>query len=164
MRLRFTIARMMGVVLVIAVGLAAWQIANNTWANIVFNVTVLVLIVATYNARFAPGKAGAWWLGFATLGWAHLVLWLCGRPWAESYSFNLSVVTDLVYFVLSANVGFDQLASSLSRDLEPAKARTVLMECATTLIVGLIGAWSFFLAALVRTRAPNDHATHARVI
>jgi hypothetical protein len=163
MRLRYTLARMMGVVLIAAVVLAAWTHASNASACVVFNATVLVLIVATFKARFAPGRDGAWWLGFATLGWAHLVLWLAARPWAESYSFNLDLFTDVVYWVLAADVGIDRLASNLTRDLEPAKARTVLLECVTTWVVGLLGAWSFRVAAFVRARPQPDRATGAKV-
>jgi hypothetical protein len=152
MRLRFTIARLMVVVLIAAIGLTAWRLANYVVANVIFNLTVLVLIVATYKAKFTVGRDGAWWLGFATLGWAHLGVWLAGKPWEQDFSFNLSLITDVVYWVLAANVGIDQLASNLRLDTEPAKARTLLVECLTTMIVGLIGAWSFSFAALVGAR------------
>ncbi len=110
MRLRFTIARLMGVVLFAAIGLTAWRLANYVVANVIFNLTVLVLIVATYKAKFTVGRDGAWWLGFATLGWAHPRP-LGGRETlATFYSFNLSLITDVVYWVLAANVGIDQLA------------------------------------------------------
>ena len=113
MRLRFTIARLMGVVLFAAIGLTAWRYAGNASANIIFNLTVLVLIVATYKAKFTVGRDGAWWLGFATLGWAHLGLWVAAKPWQHLYSFNLSLITDVVYWVLAANVGISQLAENL---------------------------------------------------
>jgi hypothetical protein len=155
MRLRFTISRLMLVVLIAAIGLTAWRLANYVVADVIFNLTVLVLIVATYKAKFTSGRDGAWWLGFATLGWAHLVLWVAAIPWQYLYSFNLSLITDVVYWVLAANVGIGQLASNLRLDTEPAKARTILLECLTTMVVGLLGAWSFSFAALVGARRPQ---------
>ncbi len=32
------------------------------------------LVAATFGARYAGGRAAAWWFGFATLGWANLVI------------------------------------------------------------------------------------------
>jgi hypothetical protein len=145
----------MGVVLVAAIGLTAWRFAGNVSANIIFNLTVGVLIVATYKARFTPGRAGARWLGFATLGWAHLVLWLAGMSWGQSYSFNLSLITDVVFWILAADVGPDQLAFNLRLDSQPAIARTLILQCLTSLIVGLLGAWAFSLAALEGSVPPT---------
>jgi hypothetical protein len=142
-------------VLVAAIGLTAWRFAGIVWANIIFNLTVGVLIFATYQARFTPGRAGARWLGFATLGWAHLVLWLAGMPWGQSYSFNLSFITDVVFWILAADVGHDQLAFNLRVDSQPAIARTVILQCLTSLIVGLLGAWAFSFAALAGTVPPR---------
>jgi hypothetical protein len=152
MRLRFTISRLMGVVLIAAILLTAWQLAGKAAANIILNLTVLVLIVATYKAKFASGRDGAWWLGFATLGWAHLGLWVATNPWQHFYRFRLILITDVVYWVLAANVGFPQLADDLRFDPEEAKARTILVECLTATVAGLIGAWSFSFAALVGAR------------
>jgi hypothetical protein len=148
MRIQFSIRRLMGAVLIAAIGLTAWRFAGNVAANIVFNLTVGVLILATYQARFTSGRAGARWLGFATLGWAHLVLWLAGMPWGQSYAFNLTFITDLVFWILAANVGLDQLAFNLRLDSQPAIARTVILQCLTSLIVGLLGAGAFSLGAL----------------
>jgi hypothetical protein len=45
-------------------------------------------------------------------------------------------------------VGLDRLAFNLRLDPPAAVARTVILECLTTLIVGLLGAWAFSVAAL----------------
>jgi hypothetical protein len=159
MRLRFTIARLMVVVLIAAIVLTAWQLAGKAAANIILNLTVLVLIVATYKAKFASGRDGAWWLGFATLGWAHLGLWMATNPWQHYYSFKLILFTDVVYWVLAANVGLEQLADDLRFDPEDAKARTVLFECLTAMVAGLIGAWCFSFAARVGERIRRAGST-----
>ncbi len=147
MRIQFSISRLMIVVPIAAVVLTAWRYAGGISANLTLNVTALVLIVATYKARYAQGREAAWWLSFATLGWLHLVFWLGGVPWGQGYVFRIDFITDIVFWVLTANVGPDQLGSDMFRDPEPAIARTLILQCAAAMIVALIGAWSFSFAA-----------------
>jgi hypothetical protein len=147
MRIQFSISRLMIVVLIAAIAMTAWRYAGRISANLTLNVTVLALIAATYKARFTQGRAAAWWLGFATLGWVHLGLWLAGVPWGQGYVFRIDLITSVVYWVLAANVGIEALGSDMVRDPEPAIARTLILQCATTVVVALIGAWSFSFAA-----------------
>jgi hypothetical protein len=163
MRLRFSIRRLMGIVLLAAIGLTAWRFAGKVSANIVFNLTVVVLILATYKSKFTLGRAGARWLGFATLGWAHLVLWLAGMPWGQNYSFNLSFISDILFWILAADIGTDQLAFNLRLDSEPAIARTVILQCLTSLIVGFLGAGAFSFASLVGSVPPVAGSAAGRV-
>jgi hypothetical protein len=44
------------------------------------------------------------------------------------------------------------------RDPEPAVARTLILQCLTTIIVALIGAWSFSFASLVGERRRKSGA------
>ena len=162
MRLRFSIRRLMGVVLIAAMWLTAWRFAGGISANLALNLTVLALIAATYKSRFAAGRDGAWWLGFITLGWVHLVLWLAGVPWGQGYVFRIDFITGLVFWVLAANVGPDRLGSDLFHDPEPAVARTVILQCLTTIIVALIGAWSFSFAAWAAEQRRRDTASTRR--
>lgn len=162
MQLRFSISRLMLVVLVAALVLTAWRFAGRISANLILNVTVAALILATYKARFAQGREGAWWLGFITLGWVHLFFWLGGVPWGQGYVFRVDFISGVVFWILAANVGVEKLASDMIRDSEPAVARTLILQCATTIIVSLIGAWSFSFAAWVgdqRQRAGPLHQT-----
>jgi hypothetical protein len=149
MRLQFSISRLMIVILIAAVVLTAWRFAGRISANLMLNATLVVLIAATYKARFAQGRDGAWWLGFATLGWVHLAFWLAGIPWGQGYVFRIDFITEMVFWILAANVGIDQLGSNMSRDPEPAIARTLILQCLTTTVVASIGAWSFWFAARV---------------
>jgi hypothetical protein len=155
MRVQFSILRLMIVVLAAALVLAAWRLAGRISANLVLNLTVVALIAATYKARSAQGRKGVWWLGFATLGWVHLFFWLCGVPWGQGYAFRVDFISSLVFWVLAANVGLEQLATDMTRDPEPAVARTLILQCATTIIVSLIGAWSFSFAAWLGDRRPK---------
>ena len=155
MRFQFSISRLMIVVLVAALVLTAWRFAGRISANLFLNLTVVALIAATYKARFAQGRKGAWWLGFTTLGWVHLVFWLGGVPWGQGYVFRIDLISDVVFWVLAANVGLEQLGSNMARDPEPAIARTLILQCVTTIMVSLIGAWSFSFAAWVGDRRPK---------
>ncbi len=152
MRFRFSISRLMLVVLVAAVGLTAWRYSGRISANLILNATVLVLIAATYQARFAQGKDAARWLGFATLGWVHLFSWLGGVHWGQGYVFRIDFLSSAVFWVLAANVGAQQLGFDMVRDPEPAVARTLILQCLTTIIVSMIGSWSFSIAAWVGER------------
>ena len=152
MRFRFSISRLMLVVLVAAVGLTAWRYAGRISANLILNATVLVLIAATYKARFAQGRDAARWLGFATLGWVHLFSWLGGVHWGQGYVFRIDFLSSAVFWVLAANVGAQQLGFDMVRDPEPAVARTLILQCLTTIIVSMIGSWSFSIAAWVGER------------
>jgi hypothetical protein len=150
-------------VLIAAIVLAAWQRAGNVAANIILNLTVLVLIVATYKAKFASGRDGAWWLGFATLGWAHLGLWVATNSWQPFYHFRIILFTDVAYWVLAANVGLEQLTDDLRSGLDAAKARTVLVECLAAMVDAVIGAWCFSFASWLgeRTRQADSTANKA---
>ena len=149
MRFQFSISRLMIVVLVAALVLTAWRFAGGTSANLVLNLTVVALIAATYKARFAQGRKGAWWLGFTTLGWVHLFFWLGCVPWGQGYVFRVDFISSLVFWLVAANVGLEQLAFDMVGDPEPAVARTLILQCVTTIIVSMIGAWSFWFAAWV---------------
>lgn len=97
-RIRFSIASFMGVIIFVAVGIAALQSATQLWVNIVFNLVVALLLVATYKAKCAQGIAGAWWAGFAAFGWVHLVLGVAGPPWGNQYEVRLTVFTEEIFF------------------------------------------------------------------
>src|SRR3954470_12662344 len=53
MRLRISIRLLMTVVVLVAVLIAAWRGATEPWANVVFNLTVLALLIASFEARYS---------------------------------------------------------------------------------------------------------------
>lgn len=57
-RFRFSIAGLMAVMIPLSIGFAALRSANQVWVNIVFNLVVAVLLVATYKAKCAQGIEG----------------------------------------------------------------------------------------------------------
>ena len=64
---RYSINALMGFVLIVALELAALRSATSGWVEIPRLLTVVILVVATYRARFSKGEAASWWFGFALL-------------------------------------------------------------------------------------------------
>ena len=71
---RFSIARLMGFVLVAGLGLAGLKGANEAWAGAYFTLMIVGLTLAILNAAQARGKARAFWAGFAISGWVYFLL------------------------------------------------------------------------------------------
>jgi hypothetical protein len=78
---RFTIAGLMGLVVVVAVGVAALRFASETWAGVLLMLTLGVLGAAVLALHERAGVSRAWWRGFALFGWGYVVLAL--GPWAS---------------------------------------------------------------------------------
>ncbi|MGO9471601.1 MAG: hypothetical protein ACLQVF_46555 [Isosphaeraceae bacterium] len=72
--IRFSIAGLMGIVLVAAIGLAAWRNASETWAGVMLLLTCGVLALAVVGVVCRTEAERAWWLGFALFGWGYLAL------------------------------------------------------------------------------------------
>ena len=79
--LRFTIAGLMGAVLIAAVGLSALRNATATWAGVMFLVTYGVLGLAIVGAICRGFPERAWWLGFFVFGWGYLSLVAYWSTW-----------------------------------------------------------------------------------
>jgi hypothetical protein len=73
-RLRISIAGIMGLVALTAVEVAALRSAEDGWLDTCRFVTVISLLLATFLARNRGGEEGAFWFGFAALGWATFIL------------------------------------------------------------------------------------------
>jgi hypothetical protein len=69
---RFTIASLLGLVALIALGAAALVGATPEWARWVLSLALATLAVATLGGLFARGPARAFWAGFALVGWSCL--------------------------------------------------------------------------------------------
>ena len=79
---RTSIARLMGAVLVAAIGSAALRNSSEGWAGAMLLVTCgAVLLAAAGALNRAPGER-AWWLGFALFGGGYLALahWTASSP------------------------------------------------------------------------------------
>jgi hypothetical protein len=142
-RFHFTIAGLMAVMIPVAVGLAAFQAASELWVNIVFNLVVAVLLAATYKAKCSRGIAGAWWAGFASFGWANLVLCLIGMPWGQHYGVAPTLVTAEIAWRLVEFLDPDPSPAALQRVM----ARFLVLHCALSLLISWLGATIFSLFA-----------------
>jgi hypothetical protein len=78
---RFSIAGLMGLVVVVAVGVAALRFASELWAGILLVLTLMVLGASVLAFHERSGARRAWWRGFALFGWGYVVLAL--GPWAS---------------------------------------------------------------------------------
>jgi hypothetical protein len=72
--IRFSIAALMGLVLVAAIGLAALRNGSETWAGVMLILTCGVLALAVVGVFCGAPSDRSWWLGFAIFGWGYLAL------------------------------------------------------------------------------------------
>jgi hypothetical protein len=73
-----SITRMLGLVLGCAVFLAALRSGSNLWFKVIYTLTFVSLGYAAVAARYR----GAYWHGFAVVGWAYFLLGY--GPWVAS--------------------------------------------------------------------------------
>jgi hypothetical protein len=82
-RPQITIAQIILVVLVAAIGLAAIRSGSAAWAGAMFSITVFAMICSLLGVALGRGMRRIYWSGFATLGWSYLLLmyipWLHGN-------------------------------------------------------------------------------------
>jgi hypothetical protein len=79
--IRFSIAGLMGIVLVAAVGLAALRNASPTWAGAMGLLTCGILALAVVGLLCRGRTERPWWLGVCLFGWGYLVL---SSHWSET--------------------------------------------------------------------------------
>ncbi len=73
-RFRFNIASLLGVIMVLGVGFAAWRVATDLRDSGIFSLTFGVLLISMLLAIHRAEKRQAFWLGFALFGWIYLGL------------------------------------------------------------------------------------------
>ena len=78
---RITIAHLILVILVAAVGLAAIRSGSASWAGAMFSITFFAMICSLLGVALARGMRRIYWSGFATLGWGYLILMFA--PWLD---------------------------------------------------------------------------------
>jgi hypothetical protein len=72
--LRFSLATLVGVVILLGIGLAALRSASDVWAAGVFTGTLLFLFVSVLGVTFTRGRRRVFWGGFAIFGWGYSIL------------------------------------------------------------------------------------------
>jgi hypothetical protein len=73
-KLRFNIANLLAVILVLGVGFAALRESSDLWESGIFTVTLGVLLISILLAVHRYEAKRAFWLGFALFGWIYLGL------------------------------------------------------------------------------------------
>src|SRR4051794_11127912 len=80
---RYSLAGLLGLVLVAAIGMAGLRYASEAWASVIFVLTCGTLALGIVGVVRRQGPPRAWWLGFALFGWGYMALAFGPRP-AES--------------------------------------------------------------------------------
>ena len=82
-RYRISLAGSLGIVAVIAMGLAGMRSASSLWTTAAATVTLALLLSAVVAARLLDGLDRAFWAAFALFGWSYLLLvnwdWIGGQ-------------------------------------------------------------------------------------
>jgi hypothetical protein len=73
-RLRFNIANLLGVILVLGVGFAALRESSDLWKSGVFTLMLAALLISILLAVHRTESKRAFWIGFALFGWIYLGL------------------------------------------------------------------------------------------
>ena len=96
---RFSIAGLMGVVLITAIGLAALRSPSHTWAGVLLLATLAAFCIAVIGAFCRTGAERGGWIGFAVFGWVYL-----GAAF-EPYEFSPKLPTQSLLEWLAPRVG-----------------------------------------------------------
>ena len=142
----------MGFVLIVGVELAALQSATEEWAEAARFLTIGILVIATYRARFSTGKTGTWWFGFALLGWAYYLLVIdATRRWTSlAYYDPHSFLETLSFGILSLHVPPYEyrLADNTSKEGIRLVCQILIIQRISVLIVASLGGLSCLLLRL----------------
>jgi hypothetical protein len=72
-RTRFSIAGLMGFVLIVALGIGGLKAASPLWASACYTLAFLGLVAGVLFAIQARGRKRAFWVGFSMAGWTYFV-------------------------------------------------------------------------------------------
>jgi hypothetical protein len=98
---RVTIAQLILVIVVVAIGLAAIRSGSPAWSGAMLSITLFAMICSLLGIALGRGTRRVYWTGFATLGWSYLILVYV--PWLHE---------NVGQFLLAPNL-FEQLEAIL---------------------------------------------------
>ncbi len=165
-RFRFSIAGLMGIVLIAAVGLAGLRNASPLWAGTLLMLTCAALALAVVGAIYCRGPRQAWWLGFAIFGWGYLALLKgCSDPSVALHPLSvlLEIFGDRVILppprIIGGSVGGSGLGGAFGGPIAPPplvdRAFAIVAQCLWTLAIAMAGS---ILARIVFASARTDRA------
>jgi hypothetical protein len=130
---RFTIAGLMGVVLILALGLAALRNPTGVWASFVPLVTRSLLCLAVVGAICRKGTERAWWLGFALFGWNHF-----GLPFGL-YPYVPSLAMHRAFKALAPKIGVTFQQTVINPDPSVEWSFFLIGDCLSALLAAVVG-------------------------
>jgi hypothetical protein len=163
-RFRFSILGVMGIILVAALVLALVRVESGWvrsvpegWAELARYLSVTILVIATYRARYRKGKEGDWWFGFALGGWSYYLfsgdmIW----QWTHPTHMPDALSASLYYWVVGPfpeTIGLFHDPSELRFHL--ARIVQALLVLFAAFVGGLI---CMVLSSRRTTLKGNDHA------
>ena len=110
---RFTIARMLGIIMLFGIVFAGLRSGSNDWFKLIYSLAFFALVYAAIAARYC----GPFWYGFAVSGWAYFVIgfgpWIGSPPGSEPLrAVNRNLVTSVVLEVVSGSISIGDPPSS----------------------------------------------------
>lgn len=154
---RYSIAGLMGIILVASLGFAALSRPSETASGITVLVTVGILTLAIVGTVCGGTKTRAWWLGFALFGWGYWKL-----AWPEYQIPRLPTLTLLETLMSKVATPVPQEKFG-DRDLAVAFRDTA--NCLWALVFASLGGglahWLF--ASNRRTEPPDPVSTQAAI-
>lgn len=102
-RIRFSIAGLMAIVSIVAVGIAALRNASVLWASVTFTLAVVMMLAAVVGVAARRGRGRVVWFGFAVFGWAYLAAAFGPWPWLNNQGLRPPPLlsTELLNYFLS---------------------------------------------------------------
>ena len=73
-RLRFTLAQLMGIVFYLGFGFAALRNADDFWASAAYTLAIILIAASLVGAFARSGWARTPWVGFTVFGWTYLLI------------------------------------------------------------------------------------------
>jgi hypothetical protein len=121
-RYRISLAGALGIVAVIAMGLAGMRSASSLWTTAAATVTLALLLSAMIAARLLDGLDRAFWAGFALFGWSYLLLanwdWIGGQ-FGHDLTAGLSDVAEAMFAKVEVPIQLQPPATAFAARTAP---------------------------------------------
>jgi hypothetical protein len=166
-RSRFTIARLLGAIVILSLFFAGLRSGSNDWFKLIYTLVFLALVYAAIAARYR----GPFWYGFAVAGWSYFLIGF--GPWIGTHAggeplhgVNRNIVTAVVLEIMTAimfrldvmasgdSVPVNDVASMMVLKLREAN-REGITHGALTILFALAGGWLSRRIAKQRDHQPE---------
>lgn len=142
---RFSIARAIGVIFLLAMVLAGMRSGSNDAFKSIYSLTFVMLLYAAIVARYR----GPFWHGFAVVGWAYFLFtlgpWMGSPPRPDNRNLISNIIPEILGGVFAANdpppIRFNPRLASMRIDLLRAN-REGICNAALTLLFASIGGYA----------------------